>query len=349
MSRSRSPTGSVPTRTSCWRPISRCRRARSRTSRPATGSWRDKSASSAVPALAQLRTVWRHRALAPLVAQRARQAFRSHMTAMDQQAFAPSADNNPLDKWNGRFGVPAFDRIKPEHFRAAFARAFAAHAAEIAAIVGNTAAPTFANTIAALETSGEALTRTVDVFDLLAGAHNNEEILAIEREVAPVKAKHWDSIHMDATLFGRVERLYRARDQLALSAEERRVLERYYVKFVRAGAALDAAAKARLADINARLATLGTAFSQNVLADEQSFTLALDGEEDLAGLPDFVRTAARAAAEERGFPGKHVIPTSRSSIEPFLQFSARRELREKAFRAWIARGDNGGATDNKPI
>jgi len=154
---------------------------------------------------------------------------------------------------------------------------------------------------------------------------------------------------MDATLFGRVERLYRARDQLALSAEERRVLERYYVKFVRAGAALDAAAKARLADINARLATLGTAFSQNVLADEQSFTLALDGEEDLAGLPDFVRTAARAAAEERGFPGKHVITTSRSSIEPFLQFSARRELREKAFRAWIARGDNGGATDNKPI
>jgi len=272
------------------------------------------------------------------------------MTRMHQQTQAFAADANPmLENWCDPFGVPAFDRIKPEHFRAAFARAFAAHAAEIAAIAGNAAAPTFANTIAALETSGAALTRTVDVFNLLAGAHNNEEILAIEREVAPVKAKHWDSIHMDATLFGRVERLYRARDQLALSAEERRVLERYYVKFVRAGAALDAAAKARLADINARLATLGTAFSQNVLADEQSFTLVLDGEEDLAGLPDFVRTAARAAAEERGFPGKHVITTSRSSIEPFLQFSARRELREKAFRAWIARGDNGGATDNKPI
>src|SRR5262249_2350091 len=139
---------------------------------------------------------------------------------------------------------------------------------------------------------------------------------------------------------------------LALSAEERRVLERYYVKFVRAGAGLNAAAKARLADINVRLATLGTTFSQNVLADEQSFTLVLDGEEDLAGLPDFLRAAARAAAgaaEERGFSGKDVITTSRSSIEPFLQFSARRELREKAFRAWIARGDNGGATDNKPI
>jgi peptidyl-dipeptidase Dcp len=268
---------------------------------------------------------------------------------VDQQDFAPSAHNNPLDNWGGRFGVPDFDRIKPHHFRGAFARAFAAHVAEVAAIAGNTAAPTFANTIAALETSGEALTRTVDVFNLLAGAHNNEEILAIEREVAPVKAKHWDSIHMDATLFGRIERLYQARDQLALSAEERRVLERYYVKFVRAGAGLNAAAKARLADINARLATLGTTFSQNVLADEQSFTLVLDGEEDLAGLPDFVRAAARAAAEERSFPGKHVITTSRSSIEPFLQFSAQRDLREKAFRAWIARGDNGGATDNKPI
>jgi peptidyl-dipeptidase Dcp len=268
---------------------------------------------------------------------------------MDQKDFAPSAHNNPLDNWGGRFGVPDFDRIKPHHFRGAFARAFAAHVAEVAAIAGNTAAPTFANTIAALETSGEALTRTVDVFNLLAGAHNNEEILAIEREVAPVKAKHWDSIHMDATLFGRIERLYGARDQLALSAEERRVLERYYVKFVRAGAGLNAAAKARLAGINVRLATLGTTFSQNVLADEQSFTLVLDGEEDLAGLPDFLRAAARAAAEERGFSGKDVITTSRSSIEPFLQFSARRELREKAFRAWIARGDNGGATDNKPI
>ena len=134
-----------------------------------------------------------------------------------------------------------------------------------------------------------------------------------------------------------------------LSLEERRVLERYYLKFVRAGAALNAAAKARLAAINARLATLGTSFSQNVLADEQRYTLLLDGEEDLAGLPDFVRAAARATAEERGFPGEHVITTSRSSIEPFLQFSARRDLREKAFRAWIARGDGGGATDNKPI
>jgi peptidyl-dipeptidase Dcp len=266
------------------------------------------------------------------------------------QVFAADTDANALAEESDRpFGVPAFGRIKPDDFREAFARAFTAHRAEVAAIAADAAAPTFANTIAALEASGAALTRTVNVFNLLADAHTNDAIQAIEREVAPLKAKHWDSILMDATLFGRVDHLYRMRDRLALSAEQRRVLERYYLKFIRAGAALDAAAKARLADVNERLATLGTTFSQNVLADEQGYALVLDGEDDLAGLPDFVRAAARAAAEERGLAGKHVITISRSSVEPFLQFSARRDLREKVFNAWIARGDGGGATDNKAI
>ena len=271
---------------------------------------------------------------------------------MDQQTqvFASEAGDNPLvAEWSGPFGVAAFGRIKPEHFRPAFARAFAAHAAEVAAIAGNADAPTFANTIDALESSGEALTRAVDVFDLLAGAHTNDAILAVERELAPFKAKHWDRILMDEALFGRIDTLYRTRERLALSAEQRRVLERYHLKFTRAGAALDAAAKARLADINERLATLGTTFSQNVLSDEQSYMLLLDGEDDLAGLPDFVCAAARAAAEERGLAGKHAVTTSRSSVEPFLQFSARRDLREKIFRAWIARGDGGGGNDNKAI
>ena len=271
---------------------------------------------------------------------------------MDQQTevSVSEADDNPLlETWDRPFGVPAFGRIRPDHFREAFVRAFAAHTAEVAAIAGNTAAPSFANTIAALEASGEALTRTVNVFNLLAGAHTDDAILAIERELAPFKAKHWDAILMDAALFGRIDGLYQMRERLALSAEEQRVLERYHLKFVRAGAALDAATKARLAHINARLATLGTIFSQNVLADEQAYALLLDGEEDLAGLPDFVRAAARGAAEERGHAGKYVITLSRSSVEPFLQFSARRDLREKAFRAWIARGVGGGATDNKTI
>ena len=271
---------------------------------------------------------------------------------MDQQtevSSAEAADNPLLEEGAGPFGVPAFDRIRPDHFREAFARAFAAHTAEVAAIAGNAAAPSFANTVAALEASGEALTRTSDVFNLLAGAHTDDAILAIERELAPLKAKHWDAILMDAALFGRIDGLHQMRERLALSVEERRVLERYHLRFVRAGAALDAATKTRLADINARLATLGTIFSQNVLADEQAYALLLDGEEDLAGLPDFVRAAARGAAEERGHAGKHVITLSRSSVEPFLQFSARRDLREKVFRAWTARGAGGGATDNKAI
>jgi len=271
---------------------------------------------------------------------------------MDQQTqvFASEAGDNPLlAEWGGPFGVAAFGRIKPEHFRSAFARAFAAHAAEVAAIAGNADAPTFANTIDVLESSGAMLTRAVDLFHLLAGAHTNDAILAIERELAPLKAKHWDRILMDEALFGRIDTLYRTRERLALSAEQRRVLERYHLKFTRAGAALDAAAKARLADINERLATLGTTFSQNVLADEQSYALVLDGEDDRVVLPDCVRAAARAAAAERGLAGKHAVTTSRSSVEPFLQFSARRDLREKVFRAWIARGDGGGATDNKAI
>jgi peptidyl-dipeptidase Dcp len=266
------------------------------------------------------------------------------------QVLPTDADDNPLlEEWGGPFGVPLFGRIKPDHFREAFACAFAAHATEVAAIAGNAAAPSFDNPIAALEASGQALTQTVNVFNLLAGAHTNDAILAIERELAPLKAKHWDGILMDQALFGRVDSLYQMRDRLPLSAEQQRVLERYHVKFTRAGAALDGAAKERLADINERLATLGTRFSQNLLADEQSYALVLDGEDDLAGLPDFVRAAARAAAEERGLAGKHVFTLSRSSVEPFLQFSTRRDLREKIFRAWIARGDGGGATDNKGI
>ena len=266
------------------------------------------------------------------------------------QVLAPEADENPLlNEWGGRFGVPAFGRIRPDQFASAFTRAFASHAAEVAAIAASGADPSFANTIAALEASGEPLTRTLNIFNLLCSAHTNSELLAVERELAPLKAKHWDTILMNEALFHRVEAVYQMQFRVALSAEERCVLERYRLRFVRAGAALHAAAKTRLADINARLATLGTIFSQNVLADEQGYTLALDGEEDLAGLPNFVCAPMRAAAEERGLSGRHLVTLSRSSVEPFLQFSARRDLREKIFRAWIGRGDRDNANDNKAI
>jgi peptidyl-dipeptidase Dcp len=267
------------------------------------------------------------------------------------KTLAPEAgsDNPLLGEWSGPFGVPPFDRIEPQHFPPAFARAFAAHEAEIAAIAGNPAEPSFGNTIEAMELSGARLTRIGNVFHALAGAHTNDAILAIERDLAPLQAKHWNRILMDEALFGRIDLLHRRRDALALTPEQARVLERYHVRFKRAGGALDAAAKVRLAEINERLATLGTAFSQNVLADEQAYALVLDGEDELAGLPDFVRAASRATAAERGLPGKHVITLARSSVESFLQFSDRRDLREKIFRAWMARGDGGGATDNKAI
>jgi peptidyl-dipeptidase Dcp len=271
------------------------------------------------------------------------------MNQAPEHVVTSQAKANPVfDDWDSPFGAPPFGRIAPEHFPPAFQRAFDAHNSEIETIAGNAAAPTFINTIEALENSGRLLSRVSDVFHALAGAHTNDALLAIERDVSPKLAAHWNRIRMNEALYRRIEALWEQRERLGLTGEQARVLERYRTMFRRAGAHLDAVAKKRLAEITERLATLGTTFSQNVLADEQ-FVMELDGEGDLAGLPDFVRAAARAAAEERGRPGKHVVTLSRSSVEPFLQFSRRRDLREKAFQAWIARGDNGGGTDNKAI
>ena len=257
-------------------------------------------------------------------------------------------ENPFFENWTTPDGVPPFDRITPDHFRPAYARALAEHEAEIAAIAAAPEPPSFDNTIGALELSGRALARVEHVFHLLVGAHSNDALLEIEREIAPQIARHWNKIHTDAALFRRIEALMRQADTLGLSAEQKRVLERYHVTFRRAGAGLEAAAKARLAAIIERLAALGTAFSQNVLADEQDFALPLQGEAELAGLPGFMREAMRSEAQERGLAG-HVVTLSRSSVEPFLQFAQRRDLREKVFRAFISRGDNGGATDNKAI
>jgi len=268
----------------------------------------------------------------------------------EQNHPAANGGSNPFfESWTGPFGMPPFERIRPEHFMPAYDRAFAEHAAEIAAIADDPSEPTFANTIEAMELAGRPLDRVASVFHILAGANTNDALQAIERELSPRQARHWNGIVLNEPLFRRIDDLWQRRGTLGLDAEQARVLERYHVWFRRAGAALDATAKKRLAEISERLATLGTAFSQNVLADEQGYTLVLEGEADLAGLPDFVRQAARAAATERGMAGKHVITLGRSSVEPFLQFSARRDLREKIFRAWIARGDNGGKTDNKAI
>jgi peptidyl-dipeptidase Dcp len=265
------------------------------------------------------------------------------MTAPDQRS-----ENPFFAAWTAPDEAPPFALVRPEHFAPAYARALAEHNAEIAAIAGNSAPPDFDNTVAALELSGRLLDRVDTVFHLLVGADSNDALLAIERDVAPQIARHWNRIHTDAALFRRIDALMRKADAPGLSPEQKRVLERYHTGFRRAGAGLDETAKKRLTEIIERLAALGTAFSQNVLADEQAFALSLDGEAEMAGLPAFTREAMKAEAGERGRDG-HVVTLSRSSVEAFLQFAERRDLREKLFRAFVARGDNGGAADNKAI
>jgi peptidyl-dipeptidase Dcp len=257
-------------------------------------------------------------------------------------------DNPLLGHWTGAHGVPPFADIRIEHFEPAFEAAMAENRAEVEAIAGDPAPPTFANTIEPLEMSGHALDQVGAVFFNLTGAHTNDALEAIERSVAPRLSRHRNAIYLDDALFRRVDDLQGRRDGLGLTDEQARVLERYHLAFRRSGAGRPQEVRDRLSAIGERLATLGTQFGQNVLADEKSWALALEGEADLAGLPPFVRDAAARAAADRGLPGGHVVTLSRSSIEPFLQFSTRRDLREKAFRAWAARGES-GATDNHAI
>jgi len=265
-------------------------------------------------------------------------------------ALRPGAAGNPLlARWSAAFGLPPFGKIKPQHFRPAFAAALKEHKTEIARIAGETARPTFANTIVALEKSGRLLDRVAGVFYNLAGSHTNEALQAIEREMAPKLAAHETAVMLNGKLFARVADLYERRDALSLTDEQRRVLELRHKWLVRAGARLGRKDKVRVAEINQRLATLATQFSQNVLKDEQSWRMVLDGERDLAGLSDNLRASAARAAADMGLEGKHVITLARSSIEPFLQFSARRDLREEAFNAWVKRGEMSGATDNRAI
>ncbi len=256
------------------------------------------------------------------------------------------AQANPLlQPWQTPFETPPFAEIEPEHFLPAFEQAFADHAAEIAAITHDPTLPDFANTITALERSGKLLSKVAAVFYDLVSAHSNPAILEIDKEVSLRMARHWNPIMMNAILFGRIAMLHENRNSLGLTGEEMRLLERTYTRFHRSGAGLDEAAKVRMAEINERLAHLGTSFSHHLLGDEQEWSMEL-GEDDRTGLPDSFVAAAKAAAEERGMAGKAILTLSRSSVEPFLKSSDRRDLREKVYRAFTARGDNGNANDN---
>ena len=256
--------------------------------------------------------------------------------------------SNPLlAEWDTPFAIAPFDRIEDAHFAPAFDAALDEAGQEVAAIAGNPEKPSFANTIEALEASGEALDKVLSVFFSVAGADSNARRQELQREFGPKLAAFSSDVTGNKQLFARVRALWEARDTLDLSEEEARLLMLTHRRFVRAGAALEGAEDARMREIMSRLAELGTRFTQNLLADEAGWVMELD-DQALENLPDFLVSAAWDAGREQG-RDRPVITLSRSLVVPFLQFSPRRDLREKAFRAWTARGAMGGETDNRAI
>ena len=259
-------------------------------------------------------------------------------------------DTNPLlQDWQTPYGLPPFAEIETAQFAPAFEAALQQHRAELDVIAAQPEAPSFANTMASFDASGRLLGRLETVFYALAASATSPELQAVQRALAAPLAAHNNAVYMHAGLFKRVDALYQERQALGLQAQELRLLERVHLDFVRAGAKLVGAAQTRYAQVMERLAELNTQFGQNVLADESSYRLVLNGEADLAGLPDFVRASAAQAASERGLDGQHVITLLRSHIAPFLTFSERRDLREQAWRAWTSRGETAGVTDNRAI
>jgi peptidyl-dipeptidase Dcp len=264
-----------------------------------------------------------------------------------------AATSNPLPNplltpWTAPHGLPPFADVRPEHFRPAFDQAMREHRAELDAIAARPGAPSFDDTVAAFDRSGRLLARLEGLFHNLCASETSPELQAVQREMAQPLAAHANAVYMHAGLFARLDALHARRDALPLDAEQRRLLERLHLEFVRAGARLAPPQQARYAQVMERLAELNTRFGQNVLADEAAFRLELRGEADLAGLPEFVRAAAHQAALDRGLDG-YVVTLSRSLMVPFLTFSERRDLREQAWRAWTGRGEHGGDTDNRAI
>jgi peptidyl-dipeptidase Dcp len=256
---------------------------------------------------------------------------------------------NPLlSPWEGPFGgVPPFDRVRVAHFAPALESAMAAQLAETERIGKDASPATFDNTIAALERAGRAFGRVASVYNVFSSTMKDAAFQQVERDMAPKLAAFRDRIVQNEALFARVAAVYESREQAGLDDEERRLAWLKYTDFVRSGARLTGASRERLSQINQALASLYTSFSQNVLADEARFMLLLERESDLEGLPESIVSGAAAAAEERGHAGKWVILNTRSSVEPFLAYSARRELRERAWRDFCSRGDHGDAHDNK--
>jgi len=255
---------------------------------------------------------------------------------------------NPLlAEWDTPFQIAPFGQIEDAHFEPAFEAAMQEARADIEKIAENPENPSFANTIEALEASGEALDKVLSVFFSVAGADSNPKRQELQRAFGPKLAAYSSEVTGNKKLFQRIDVLWQSRDELGLSDEQARLLMLTRRRFVRAGAALGGEADQRMRQIMARLSELGTSFTQNLLADEAGWFMELD-DQSLENLPEFLISAAREAGREKGVE-RPVITLSRSLLVPFLQFSPRRDLREKAFRAWEARGAMGGETDNRAI
>ena len=271
------------------------------------------------------------------------------LPAGSRAADPPSGDNPLLQEWKTPFQLPPFDRIRPEHFLPAFRAAIARHDAEIAAIAGEMAAPSFANTILKLDAAGELLARVNSVFSNLTSAETNDSLQAAARVVAPMLSGHQDDILLNEALFRRVQAVWDGRAGAKLAPDQAMLLERTYKNFVRGGAKLSAEGKEKLRAINTELAGLSVQFADHLLAETNAYRLVIDKKEDLAGLPDRVVGGAADAAKKAGLEGRWLFTLQAPSLWPFLQYADNRELRQQIFTAYTTRGDHGNASDNKQV
>jgi len=257
-------------------------------------------------------------------------------------------EENPLfSEFDTPFQVPPFDKIQEEHYLPAFKEGMEQENMEIDAIVNNPEAPTFENTIEAVESTGSLLRKVGNVFYVLNGSMTNDNMQEIAKEVAPLESKHQDNIRLNEKLFQRIKAVYEQKDKLDLTTEQNTLLVKYYKDFVRSGANLDEEKKARLKEINQELSILTVKFGDNVLKENNRFEMVIDKKEDLAGLPQAVISGAAEAAKEREYEGKWVFTIHKPSMIPFLQYSENRALREKIFKAYINKGNNNDELDNK--
>lgn len=262
-----------------------------------------------------------------------------------------TTDNPFLTEFNTPYGTPPFDKIKVEHYEPAFLAGIEQQNKEIKAIVENTAEPTFENTIVALDNSGEILARVSGVFFALTEADTNDELAALEAKIAPMLSEHNDNIYLNQDLYKRVAALHdqEKAGELELTTEQHYLLDKYYKGFVRSGAALDMEKQNKLREINKQLSSLTITFSNHVLAENNAFKLVVDKEEDLAGMPDWLKASAADEAKAAGMDGKWLFTLQASSRLPLLQYAENRSLREKMYKAYISMGNNNDANDNKEV